>query len=339
MRRIVTFLIFLLAFLTPVYHAVAQGFVPAGAPPWVYADNFGRWAIQGQNANTYTFQASGKSPCYFTKLNFGDSSTFYAFGNGVALAPVFVQDNNSANSEVVTPGSYLVPTQSSCGPAIAPVNPHTTFSLQSGTGGLQEAINTVGGFTAPYPVEIFLTPEWYKLVAGIAGSNSTLAAITPATIKAAAKGSKNAILVDITTAPPTQYVWLGTAYASGTQYWTSVPPPAIAAGAGAGTGPTIALAAGSNAVSGTVNLTSGTTPTASATIFTLTWNATAGIAGTPTNNWGYAPTCTVTSTGTPAYTGTNAVTGTTGAIVDTYTATATALAASTAGYSWTYLCH
>lgn len=338
MRRIVTFLIFLLAFLTPVYHAFAQGFVPAGAPPWVYADNFGRWAIQSQNANTYTFQASGKSPCYFTKLNFGDSSTFYAFGNGVALAPVFVQDNNSANSEVVTPGSYLVPTQSSCGPAIAPVNPHTTFSLQSGTGGLQEAINTVGGFMAPYPVEIFLTPEWYKLVAGIAGSNSTLAAITPATIKAAAKGSKNAILVDITTAPPTQYVWNGSAGYSAalTQYWTSVPPPTLAAGAGAGTGPTLALSGNSNAVSGTVTLTSGTTPTASATIFTLTWATASTTPGSPNNGWGYVPTCTVTSVGTVPYTGTNTDTS---ATVDTYTATATALAASTAGYSWTYLCH
>lgn len=205
MRRIVASIAFLLAFLTPVF-AVAQGFTTATAPPWVFADNFGRWVLQGQAANTYTFNASGVSPCQITKLNFGDSSTFYAFSNAVALAPVFIQDNNQANSEVVTPGSFLAPTQSSCGPALSPANTHITFSLQSGTGGLQEALNNEGASTTGLPHLIILSREWYKLISGIAGNNATLAQSTqPALIIAAASCTQGAFVEDITTAPATLY--------------------------------------------------------------------------------------------------------------------------------------
>lgn len=323
------------AFLTPVH---AQGFLPAQAPPWVFADNYGRWVLQGQAPNTYTFQVSGFSPCQITNLNFGDSSTFYAFADTDALAPVFVQDNNSAESEVVTPGSFLAPTGQTCGPNISPANQHTTFSLQSGTGGLQEAINTVGGYTAPYPYEIILSPEWYKKVASITGSNSTLASTTPASIIAAASGSVTAILVDITTAPPTEYVWRGSSgYVSGTQYWVKGTHPTLAAGTGAGTAPTIAFGTNSNSVSGTVNLTTGSSvPAAADPIFTLTWPS-AGTAGSATTGFNYAPSCTFTSIGTAPGTTTNS--STSGPAVATLTSPAAGLASSTAGYSWTYLCH
>jgi hypothetical protein len=319
--------------------ALAQGFTPPGAPPWVFADNYGRWVFPGQNTSTYTFDAALINGCNVTQLNFADKPFFYAFANSVALAPVFIHDNNAALSEVITPTTYLVPTQRVCGANLSAVNQHTTFWLQSGTAGLQESINSVAPFTSLIPYEIILSPEWYKLVSQISGSNATLAAITPATIIAAAKGDKASLLVDITTNPPTYYVWTGAGgFVSGTQYWTGTPPPAVAAGTGAGTAPTIALAAGSNAVTGTVTLTTGTTPTASATIFTLTWSATPGTATARTNDWTYTPTCTVTSVGTVPYTGTNAVAGTAPS-VDTYTATATALSASTPGYAWNYLCH
>lgn len=209
MRRIIASFAFLLALLTPVF-AVGQGFVPAAAPPAVYADNYGRWVLQGQQANTYTFQVSGFSPCQITQLNFSDSSTFYAFSNAVALAPVFIQDNNSANSEVVTPGSFLPPSPTSCGPALAPVNAHTTFSLQSGTGGLQEALNIQGAATTGQPSLIILSKEWYKLLNGIAGSNATLATtVQPSLVIRAAKcavGSAGAIVQDITTSPAMNYV-------------------------------------------------------------------------------------------------------------------------------------
>ena len=336
MRRVSASIVFLLALLAPVA-SLAQGFIPAQAPPWVFADNFGRWAIQNQQANTYTFQVSGLSPCQITKLNFGDSATFYAFSNTVGLAPVFVADASAAESEVLTPGSFLPPTQSSCGPAIAPVNSHVTFTLQSGTGGLQEAVNSVGAVTASWPTTIFLTPEWYKLVNAITTQNSTLASITPSYIKSHAICSPNAIVVDITTAPPEQYVCDGAGgYIIGTQYYLlSATPPTVAATTGAGTSPTIAIAG--NSATGTVTLTTGSAvPAAADAIFTLTWPS-PGTDGSPTSGYQYAPVCTFTSTGTaPGVTTNSSVAGP--PAVATLTSPAAGLASSTAGYSWTYLC-
>ena len=173
MRKILTAVAIFLASMTPI---LAQGFVPAAAPPWVYADNYGRWAIQGQTPDSYSF--SPASVCQINQLNFQNTSVFFAFGSQVALAPVLIADVNGANSEVVTPGSAATQTAVACSVNISPVNSHTTFSLQSGTGGLQEAINALGASTAPYPTVIYLTPQWYKLVRGIASLNSTLAGTT-----------------------------------------------------------------------------------------------------------------------------------------------------------------
>lgn len=330
MRRIVASLAFLLASLAPVY-AVAQGFVPAGGPPWVFADNYGRWVIQGQRANTYTFRVSGNSPCSITQLNFVNQSTFYAFSNTAALAPVFVQDINSANSEVVTPGSFLAPTSTSCGPALAPVNAHTTFSLQSGTGGLQEALNIRNG----KPTPIILSDAWYALVSGISGSNATLAnSTTYADVITNATCNAPATVIDITTTPWTQY---GCNASHKLVTLTPAPKVAVAAGAGAGTSPTIAILGGSSQSTGTVTLTTGTTPTASAAVFTVTFPA-------PNNGGGfvYAPTCSVTSVGSAnAYTSgvttsTAGVTTTGGTMV--FTASGTALTASVV-YKFAYSCH
>jgi hypothetical protein len=80
-----------------------------------------------------------------------------------------------------------------------------------------------------------------------------------------------------------------------------------------------------------VTLTTGTSPTASATIFTLTWPSIAN------GGFQYAPSCTITSIGTRAYTGTNASVAGPPA-VDTYTATSSALTASVSGYKWQYTC-
>lgn len=65
---------------------------------------------------------------------------------------------------------------------------------------------------------------------------------------------------------------------------TQAAKPTIAAGTGAGTGPTIAVTNNSDDIAGQVTLTAGTTPTASATIWTLTFNTA----------YGTAPWCTVT---------------------------------------------
>lgn len=215
MRKLIATLSFLLAALPLALFSVvsvAQGFIPEQAPPWVFADNYGRWALQGQNANTWTF--SPAVLCQITQLNYKNKPTFYAFSNTLALAPVLISDNNQALSEVVTPGSYFAPTQTTCGANLAPANSHTTFTLQSGTGGLQEALNAVGGTTAPYITRVFLTKEWYAAVAGIASQNAVLAvSAQPQKIIGTVTGSSQANLVDITTTPETVYAWNGSQYA------------------------------------------------------------------------------------------------------------------------------
>lgn len=329
MRKILTAVAFFLASLTPV---LAQGFIPAGAPPWVYADSYGRWAIQGQQANTWSF--SPASACQVTQLNFKRQSTFFAFGSTVALAPVFVADVNGAKSEVVTPGSAATQTQEVCSVNISPVNSHTTFTLQSGSGGLQEAINTLGGTSKTVPYTIILSPEWYKLIQGISSVNATLTqAVTPADVISNATCTSNIQVIDVTANPWAYYGCNG----SGKLTPLTPQKPTIAAGAGAGTSPTIALLAGSNNSTGTVTLTTGTSPTASAAIFTLTFSAPdyGGV-------FPYAPACSFTSVGSTAYTtgtpSSTAGSGTSGG-TGVLTASATALTASTSGYKFTYSCH
>lgn len=329
MRRIVLSLIVLLASLTP---ALAQGFNPAGSPPWVLAANYGRWAYQNQAANTYTFTPlNSVNGCQVTQLDFQNKPTFYAFSNAVALAPVYIADVNSANSEVVTPGSYLTPTSTTCGVNLSPSNSHTTFTLQSGTGGLQEALNALksGG-------TILLDSSWYSLVSGIATANSTLTnQITPAGVITSASCVAGETVIDVTSNPWSVY---GCNQSGALILQTPAPKPSIAAGSGAGGSPTIAILAGSNNSSGTFTLTSGTTPSASATIATVTFSAPDYGGGFP-----YAPTCTVTSvSATEPYTSgtvsTTAGSGTSGGTL-VFTASATALTASTSGYKFSYSCH
>jgi hypothetical protein len=319
----------LLASLTPV---LAQGFTPAANPSWVRANDYGRWALQGQSANTYTFQVSGFSPCTITQLNFGNSSTFYAFSDAVALAPVLIQDNNQANSEVVTPGSYLAPTETTCGPTLAPSNAHTTFSLQSGTGGLQEALNVRDGKS---PSTIILDGEWYSAISNISQQNATLKnSTTPADVIGTATCVAGETVIDVTTTPWTSY---GCNASSKLVTMTPSPKVSIAAGAGAGTSPTIAIVGGSSQGTGTVTLTTGTTPTASAAVFTVTF---------PPPDYGggfvYAGSCTVTSVGSANTYSTEVVTSTAGSATTggtlVFTASSTALTASVA-YKFTYSCH
>lgn len=330
LAKIASLGVILLASLTPAF---AQGFNPAGGPPWVYADNYGRWSFQGQAPDTYTFTPINLyAGCTATQLNFQNKPTFLVFSDTVGFAPVFIQDVNGANSEVVTPTSVFTPTSTTCGAVLSPANPHTTFNLQSGTGGLEETLNALGtsGFYT-----VVLSPEWYKLVSGISSVNAALTnSVTPADIITNATCDASAGLVDVTANP-----WAFFSCNPSTNKFvvqSAVSKASVAAGAGAGTGPTIALVAGSTTTSGTITLTTGSTPTASAAIFTATFIA------PNSGGWAYAPACTVTSVGTKtpvaAVTSTTAGSGGTASTL-VLTASATALTASVSGYKWTYVCH
>lgn len=319
-------LIAALAFVGSMVPAFAQGFIPTQQPQWVYAADYGRWALPGQNANTYTFTPSNQ--CQITQLNFRTASTFFAFGSKVALAPVLIADVNGTNSEVVTPGSAATQTQTTCAVNLSPTNSHTTFTLQSGTAGLQEALNTYVG-------TIIIDKSWYGGISSIASLNAALTnKVTAADVITSATCAAGQQVVDVTAIP---FAFYGCNASSKLQVSTPQPAVSVAAGTGSGTSPTIAVLAGSNQSMGTITLTSGTTPTASAAVFTLTLSA-------PSYGGGfrYAPACKVVSVGTTAYTSgvvtsTAGTTTTPGTLV--FTASATALAASTAGYKFTYTCY
>jgi hypothetical protein len=278
-----------------------------------YASDFGQYALQNQGQNQYTFTPNtlcqGAIP--------GSASTFGIFN---VNAPVEILDVTASKNEVVTP-TAVIQTASQCGITATTSYTHNTFKLVSGTAGLQESLNNLAVATAAYPANIILDRGWYTSAAAIVNT-------TPAAIIAAAKGNAKAILIDQTVSPWAYYQWNGAKYVAvsgggGNQ------APTVALSTGAGTGATDTVTgAGTNIV----NLTTGTTPTASATIFTETFPLpTAG-------GFAYAPACTVTSIGGTAYTsGTVASTFSTQAVV-TFTASATAMTASTNTYSFRVSC-
>lgn len=273
---------------------------------WFFASDFGQWSVRGQQANTYQW-----SPGTVCNVSANASATsFFAFNTN---APVLIVDATPANSEVLTP-SAVTATPSFCGITTAPANQHYSFQVVSGTGGLQEVLNSASP-TAPAPAVVWLDRNWYALANAVPGT-------TPAAIITAAKGNIAAILIDNTTAPFTYYVWGGTAYASGT--WVNTAPTAAT---GAATGTATSKVATGTALNGTYAFTTGTGTTG--TVFTETWAT--------SNQFTYAPVCTVTSIGAntpPALT----VTPTYGSAALLTVSVASALSSTTA-YKFQWACH
>jgi len=272
---------------------------------WYFASDFGQWAVRGQQANTY--QWSPGTVCNVSAV--GSSTSFFAFNTN---APVLISDitGPTTNNEVVTPSS-VTQTNAYCTIAVSPSHNHYSFQVQSGTGGLQEALNAISP-TAVVPAVVWLDRNWYSLANAVPST-------TPAAIITAAAGGVSAILVDNTTAPFTNYVWQGTAYASGT--WVNTAPTA-ATGAAAGSA-TSKVATGT-ALSGTYSFTTGT-------VFTETWAT--------SNQFVYSPVCTVISTGAtapPTLTVTPTYAGGTHALL---TVTVAAALTSTTAYSFQWACH
>jgi hypothetical protein len=277
---------------------------------WYFASDFGLWAARGQQANTY--QWSPGTVCNVSAV--GSSTSFFAFNTN---APVLISDitGPTTNNEVVTPSS-VTQTNAYCTIAVSPSHNHYSFQVQSGTGGLQEALNAISP-TAVVPAVVWLDRNWYSLANAVPST-------TPAAIITAAAGGVSAILVDNTTAPFTNYVWQGTAYASGT--WVNTAPTA-ATGAAAGSA-TSKVATGT-ALSGTYSFTTGTATTG--TVFTETWAT--------SNQFVYSPVCTVISTGAtapPTLTVTPTYAGGTHALL---TVTVAAALTSTTAYSFQWACH
>ena len=292
-------LIFNLALILAAIGAACSSGFTQNLTQQYQATAYGKWSVTGYSPNSFTFVPS-------TCLVTGPSGNFVPFST---TAPITIVDANPANNETLTPTAVSV-SGSSCTLTVSPANQHFSFSIQSGTCGLQEAINAVG--TAQQAV-IVVTPDF-----GNRGCD------TPTIIAAA--GSSNVSISDQRRAPYQSWLFNGTTY---TTAGLAV-APTLAAGTGAGTGPTLTIQG--SGTRGLITVTSGTTPTASGIIFTATWPALAA-GGFP-----FAPTCSYLSYGTHLY-ASGTVTQTAGPpATSVLTASATALTASTA-YTFTYSCH
>ena len=175
----------------------------------IIASQYGNWKVQGDQPNSYAFSPTA---CQVQ----GGASYFFAFRPGT---PIRIVDGTPAYTETVTP-TATIDTNVTCAVSIAPINPHQMpYYLTSGTGGLQEALNQ--NLSTPQPNTIILNEAFYQLVGGrTAGSN----------IIAAAQGSTNLGLVDITTNPYTSYAWNGTQYVTAGSSGGSIPCTTVANG-------------------------------------------------------------------------------------------------------------
>ena len=166
---------------------------------WIFASDYGQFSIHSQTSATYTWNPG--SICLIGAA--GTATPFFAFAT---TQPVEIIDQvNPALNEIVTP-SAVTNTNASCGFSASFANTHYGFYVTSGTGGLQEAVNSVSS-TAPYTTLIWIDRNWYALANALPGT-------TPAKVLAALTGNSNAIIVDNTTQPFTYYTYNGTGYSA-----------------------------------------------------------------------------------------------------------------------------
>jgi hypothetical protein len=215
------------------------------------ASQFNNWRVVGnQNLAASANPLVSFTPCALTAGS-------YSFNAVSASTPIKIYDpGNPSADEVVTPTAIVV-NSNGCTATITPSNAHTTpWYIGSGTFGLQEAINA--GVLSNQLNTVILDTNWWQ--AG--GTNSIIYA---------AAGNANASVLDVTVSPFTAYGWNGTHYV-GSYSILGTALPTIAAGAAAGTSPTVTNAAGSLGTAMVANVTTGTATT-TGTLFTETVTA------------------------------------------------------------------
>lgn len=151
----------------------------------LYASSFDTWSVPPGNNGPYAW--SNPSACTVTS----GGLTFPAFTVGT---PILISDANPAHSEVVTPTKVTI-TGSGCSITINPVYSHTSFVLESATGGLQEAVDY--SIRQNVPAVVAVTPQF----------DGTTSTITSAT------GNTNVSILDARDANMCAYDWNGSAYA------------------------------------------------------------------------------------------------------------------------------
>lgn len=211
------------------------------------ASQFNSWRASGSvnlvaGANTFV----AISPC-------AQSAGGASFNAVSASTPVKIWDpGNPSIDEIITPTAVV--NGSTCTATFTTTNAHPTpWYITSGSGGLQEAINSTVLSGQPNP--IILDTAWHQ-----GGWNQQTAYN--------AAGNANAPLIDVTIAPNVVFRWNGTHYIQSYAI-NGITGNSIAAGAAAGSSPTVALATGASGNLMVANVTTGTATT-TGTLFTVT---------------------------------------------------------------------
>jgi hypothetical protein len=182
MKRLVLLAAFLalpLALAAQTTSATASVTSPANGPAnlagLLYAANFAHWTASPTPQGT---RWDNPGQCYGT-------SGGLVFPLYSTSAPITIVDLGvPSNTETVTPtlASYL---GSGCSVSLPATHPHSNYYLQSGTLGLQEALNFAG--SAHYVV--VLTPDWQTMggttgmiTSATAGTNTTILAARTSTL-------------------------------------------------------------------------------------------------------------------------------------------------------------
>lgn len=219
------------------------------------ASQFNNWqAFGSQNLVAGANTLVSISPCSQS----AGGVNFYAVA---ASTPIYIHNAGSPTTdEIATPTSVVQ--GGTCTMSVTVTNAHPTpWYITSGSFGLQDAINStlLTGQINP----IILDTKWHQF----AGSQQTAYN---------AAGAYNAPLLDVTIAPSVAFRWNGTHYIQ-----TSAPngfTATLAAGAAAGSSPTVSNATGASGNLIVANITTGTATT-TGTLFTETVTASPNSSG------------------------------------------------------------
>lgn len=222
--------------------SAAAGFAQTHQP---VASQFNTWRASGGQLNLIAGAnlAATVTPC-------SQSAGSANFSTLAASTPIKIWDpGNTAIDEIITPTAV-----SGCTATFTTTNAHPSpWYITSGTGGLQEAINANALTGQINPV--ILDTAWHQ-----GGWNQQTAYN--------AAGNNTTPLIDVTIAPNVAFRWNGTHYIQSYAI-NNVAIPTIAAGAAAGSSPTVSIATGSSGNLMVANVTTGTATT-TGTLFTIT---------------------------------------------------------------------
>ncbi len=193
----------------------------------LYASDFAQWSLpQGNGPAAGTIQWTSPSVCNIS------TQGGYSFVAPKVGRPLLIVDAVPANSETVTPTSVIL-NGSYCTLNATMIHTHTSYTVVSGTAGLQEAIDYRTGYAQGSLV--VLTPAW-TLAGGVTSMITS------------AYGTTLVTILDQRTSMQVAYTWNGSAYVA-----TSLPAACAASPFSllcGGTGATTAAGAAANIVNG-----------------------------------------------------------------------------------------